>query len=240
MSSRVEAPSFDVGNYMQQRAETAPFAMIELGHGRYPLVANQPNFFTGDRTYTGIEAGMRSGLAKAEERRDELGAEYKDVNATFMVHDLGGAAVYENDDFADVHYRGGFQPQTPLPAESGDEVVASNVFGDPLVADDFGRTMGLLTEMSRLTSPQGVVILRETITPDQSSFLHESAQWYTAEYAGLQVLGRVAPYTMDWEELELFYGTHKEWAQSAVPPSEAFYLFLAKSSLPPAITGPDN
>jgi hypothetical protein len=84
--------------------------------------------------------------------------------------------------------------------------------------------MGLLGEVSRLAAQDGAVVLRETITPSEVSYIKD----YTVKHAGLEILKKVSPETMEWEQLELLFGTHKEWSRSATPYPEAYYLFLAK------------
>lgn len=220
MATPVEAPAFDVGDYLDRRAETTNFVVVELGHGAYPLVANQPRFFTGGHTYIGIEACMRSGKAKGERRRADFQEHYDDVNATFLTHELGAVAVSSDEE-----YEGEYKVETILGDGAGDEVVASNVFGDPYIAQDFNRTDQLLGEMSRLAS-SGMIILRETTTPWKVVYVND-----IAKHLGLKILAKVTPAdALEWEQLELFYGTHKEWSRSNNPYPESHYLFLANTA----------
>lgn len=222
MSDIVEAPAFSVSDYLDRRSETSPFVMIEFGHGPYPLVANWPNFFTGERAYIGVEACMRSGKAKGERRREDLSEYYDDINAIFLTHDLGGS---ENE-FAvssDEWYEGAYEAETVLCDGAGDEVVASNVFCDPYIGRNFDRTNRLLGEMSRLAG-DGIIILRETLTPSEVTYVN-----HIASHLGLETLTEVTPLdSFTWERLESFYGTHKGQSSSINPRPDGYYLFLAQ------------
>lgn len=223
MSSSIEAPVFNVCDYLDRRTGTSPFVMIEFGHGPYPLVANCPDFFNGERAYIGIEACMRSGKAKGERRREDFSEYYDDINAIFLTHDLGGS---ENE-FAvssDEWYEGAYEAETVLCDGAGDEVVASNVFCDPYIGRNFDRTNRLLGEMSRLAG-DGVIVLRETLTPSEVRYVN-----YVASHLGLETLAEVTPRdSFAWERLESFYGTHKEQSSSSDPRPDGYYLFLAQS-----------
>ncbi|HVX57928.1 MAG TPA: hypothetical protein VHA37_09460 [Candidatus Saccharimonadales bacterium] len=226
LAAPMPTPDFDLGDYLDERLHRPSFVMAEIGHGPYPLVANLPRFFSGQRAYIGIEAGMRD-RDLAEERAEEFSQQYADANASFLTHDIGEGERLQGNTCTDEWYEGEFEAETILPDAAADEVVASNVFGDPLIAPDFGRTTKLLQEMSRLITHDGLVVVRETITPANAVFLQE----YIVKHAGLTILKRVElEEALDWEQLELFYGTHREYAN---PYQEgSFYLFMGRTAEP--------
>ncbi len=176
-------------DYLEQRARDPSFVMVELGHGRYPMVGQQPHDFTGQQAYIGIETGMR-------------------------------------DDSSDEYWDGEFDPATILPDGAADEVVASNVFCDPLIGMEWAYTKRMLGETARLVADNGVIVLRETITPWKVVWMDDK----TLAEAGLETVERIRPEdTTEWENLEQVYGTHSGIIEYNPYPS-AYYLFLAKAA----------
>lgn len=219
------ASSFEIEPYLGQRAGNPSFVMVEIGHGFYPLVDQQADL-QGQRAYIGIEAGMRSvgGWQATEARSDDMRRQYADRNAFFLTHDLGQGEVIEDFVTGDMQYRGEFKPETILPDGAADEIVASNVFCDPLIAYNFRYTTELLAEMARLISPMGTIVLRETITPWKVKFIEE----FTARVMGLEILRKVSPSDQEtWAKLEEVFGTHKD-VEDFKTYDSSYYLFLKK------------
>lgn len=218
----VEATGFEILDYLEERALNPSFVMAELGYGRLPIVGQQPHSFTGQQAYIGIEAGMR-GRASAEKRALRLREEHSGINAFFLMHSLGEGRI-KGKRFGNTRYRGDFDTETILPERAADEVVVSNVFCDPLIARDQGRTIALLQEAARLVTPAGKVVLRDNVSPEAVEHIHH----HSLRRAGLEAVRRIRPSdTGDWKDLEQVYGTHYD-VHDFHPPPESYYLFLAK------------
>ncbi len=215
------APKFEVLDYLETRASNDSFTMVELGHGRYPVVDLQPHSFTGQQCYIGVEAGMRGqGKEFAAKRTQEL---FVGKNAFFLQHYIGEGKVTQKDILSnDQTYDGEYHTETVLPAGIANEVVASNVFCDPLIALSWSRTVCLLQEVSRLLDRTGTAVLRETITPGMVDAIGD----VSLSRARLQVLARVTPMMGEaWQALENVYGVDQlpgRW--------DGYYLFLGKTA----------
>lgn len=222
MTSPVQtAPKFEVLDFLDSRASNDSFTMVELGHGNYPVVDLQPHSFTGQQCYIGIEAGMRGqGKELAGKRAEEL---FAGKNAFFIQHYIGEGKVTQQEIHSnDQNYDGEYRTETVLPAGIANEIVASNVFCDPLIALSWSRTVCLLQEVSRLLDRTGTAVLRETITPGMVDAIGD----VSLKKAGLRQLARVTRMTGNtWQALENVYGVEQlpgRW--------DGYYLFLGKTA----------
>lgn len=223
MTTSVNTTNFELTRFLEQRVHNPSFTMVEIGYGHTPVTSLQPHSFTGDQVYIGVEAGMRTKVA--ETTAQVMRQVHEPQNAFFMVHDIGEGMVYRPDMRSDdEEYRGDYHAETILPAAIADEVVASNVFCDPLIARSWGRTVTLLKEVSRLLAPTGVAVLRETITPWEVDAIGS----VSLSRADLEVLHKTTPEEPnDWKRLESLYGMEIK----SPPFPQSYYLFLGKTSI---------
>jgi hypothetical protein len=222
--AKVEATQFELDTYLQERAENPSFVMVELGHGLYTLVDQQPHSFTGQQAYIGIETGLRGWDESLA--RDAMQARIH-LNAFFLVQDIGSGERFFNPTSANEWYEGEYNAETILPAGAADEVVASNVFCDPMIGNSRRYTGALLDEMGRLVTDTGKVILRETLTPEYIRHIDEA----TLAHAGLRTTQRITalPDSDAWEKLELLYGT-RSGLEDYRPDAQSHYLILEKDT----------
>lgn len=222
MSNLVSTQAFSVENYLEQRRTMPAFTMVEIGHGHCPVIGIQPNGFRGQQAYIGIEAGMRTLADNQAAQTAQFRTRYASQNAFFLLHDIGeGKMVWPNPYSDEEQYHGEYNTQTILPDNAADEVFVSNVFCDPLIARDFGRTMLLLNEVSRLVDNSGTIIMRETITPWEVGAVVPEV----LDAVGLQQVGTVTPSDgKDWRTLERTYGCEHD----SRPHHKSYYKFLGK------------
>lgn len=99
----------------------------------------------------------------------------------------------------------------------------SNVFCDPFLAHHGSRTEKLLTEIHRILDPAGVVILRETITPDYVNEIDtELLESIGLQPTAVKTLKDTEPNL--WDKLEARYDGQR---YSDIH-KNSYYLFLAK------------
>lgn len=164
LKSDIEGTAFSIEEYLAQRDDAGrTFTMAEIGHGGVPVAFKQPVPFAGERTYIGLENWMRGDKSWTQRL---MAKRSFDDNVFFMNYESGGA-VHSASEGGRVErwYSGPFDTESLLPDESCDEVFASNVFCDPYLAYSRERTQKLLHEMQRVTAKDGMIVLRETITP---------------------------------------------------------------------------
>lgn len=216
--SRID--TFEIARYIDSRASISPFTLVEIGHGPYPVAEQQPHDFTGDDVYIGIEAGMRSESGTVNEKLRELRLRNTTRNIFFIKHDIGQGRIIHPDPGSDEEdYDGEFNVETILPSKIADEVVASNVFCDPLIGNSYRRTTDLLQEISRLLTPTGIGVLRETISPWRVNPLG----FFLLQNVGLKEVYKVTPEDSEtWRSLEAVYGN----SNTGEPFDSSYYLFL--------------
>jgi hypothetical protein len=219
--------AFDVESYLNHRDDASPFTMVEIGHGPNPVVFKQLGF-SGLREYIGIEAGLRDRRGGLSARLTQLKAAHPEQNAEFIFHDLGGVVVYDpeqdpDDALADSWYEGDYKPRTVLDHGIAVEVLLNNVLGDNHTADIPENGQALLVEAARLLKDDGVVIIRESITPFRVHF--------TKDFLASTGLGKVAKLRGDdydrintWDELEKRFNAGQPLSPYTQPMS--FYAFL--------------
>lgn len=210
----------NIGHYLEQRRADPDFVMIEFGHDLIPVAFQQPFEFNGRRAYIGIETWLREPLK--DEAISNLYSSRLDQNIFFIAHDLGGRVKWD-DQKEGSWYEGQYATATVLPDLAAKEVFASNVFGDPHIADYPDRTSALLHELARLVSLQGQIVLRETVSPEKVRYLDEHL-WQTVGLA----LDRVAtPEDIQlWRALEdVFDGERRG---ELCPEPGSYYMFLSK------------
>lgn len=202
MSEAAPQAYFDISSYLDGRLANPLFIMVEIGHDSLPVAYQQPVSFIGDRAYIGIEAWLRDPIGVKRERVSELrNADKNKQNIFYLAQDLGGAAVRDYEE-GPSWYEGEYNPSSLLPDEVADEILVSNVFGDPHIAFSRDSSLSLLTELGRLVSKNGIIVIRETITPQNVIHLTDDV----FEEAGLVLSGLVDPINEDlWKKLELVY-----------------------------------
>jgi hypothetical protein len=214
----------DVVEHLDQRAENPAFIMVEFGHGGVPTAYKQPSF-TGGRAYVGVENWLRDPWHRQRNHVIKLEAEHPGQNVSFITIASQGEMVRDEDGRErDVYYIGDYSAETVLSDECADEVFLSNDFCDPLIGWNQDRTDKLLAEAARIVSREGVVVVRETITPSYAKL----GERVLAE-VGLNVrrkLPHVTRFDHIWQQLEAVYDG-EPWPRSLHP--QSFYLFLAKT-----------
>lgn len=220
MTSELHTTSqFELQPFLEQRTANPSFTLVEIGHGNCPVVDLQPHPFTGEQCYIGLEANMRGQGVHYSSKRAEGPFTHK--NAFFLQHYLGMGKVTERNVLSNNQsYEGEYHAETVLSIGIADEVVASNVFCDPLIAKSRERTVGLLKEVARLLAPTGTAVLRETITP--AMVVHIDAE--SLGEAGLRIVSTETPSEAEnWRSLESLYGIWR-----SPNPTKGYYLFLGK------------
>lgn len=218
-----KAPVTDyVGDFLAARDENLKFVMAEFGHYDIPVAFQQPEPFTGDRAAIGIETWFRDYHGKAREAVEkQRDADDLEQNIFFLEYNAGLSMCYDSLGRI-ISSSGKFRPETVLPDEAVDETFASNVFGDENMANSRENTLSMLGEMSRLTSEEGRIVIRETISPRANPFLTKEL----FEESGLKLdLIIIQDATDDWERLEEVYNA--ENAGHAIMPF-SFYMILSK------------
>jgi hypothetical protein len=217
-------PAWDVQYYLAERAVRASFMMVEIGHGGEPAAYCQPNL-SGQRAYVGVEAWLRDAQGKKREHLRSLEAKRPDQNVAFIDHNVDPDTTPPLPaDPARMRHSRPYKPRTILPDEAADEVLFSNVFGDPHVADSSKRTANLLREARRLVDEEGIIVIRETITPE-SAMLRLTDE--TLEDTGLQSVARHWYPSRRWQQLEKTYAGK---GLDRFPKPMNFYQFLARIS----------
>lgn len=209
--------SFEVGEYLQARAQNPDFLAVEYGHREKPIAFSDGANFTGGRAYVGVEANLRNPFACLQNIIADSG---KKGNHFFIDHDVGGRRSWRGLDDCDIE--GDYNTETILPPGVADEVFAANVVTDPIVAQYEDRTKGFVAELARVVAPAGRVILRETITPSQGFYLQEALA-----LSGLSKVGKVRPKDKEWVELEKVYNCEYDPLYPCIS-KNSYYLFLQK------------
>lgn len=237
-STQEERPPFDTLAYLQERAKKDTFVMVEFGHDSLPVAYHQSRPFTGNRAYIGYEAWMRDYEGEKKSRLLERHSQYDgdSTNIHFQTLALGGMVrtlADENEESVERWFEGEYNPATPLPDESVEEVLLGNVFGDPHISYAQSRTNALLSEATRILNNDGLIVIRETITPHNSRTSKEDlARWprmktsleSSIEAHGLDVLGYTTPQDKEWQALENEFMSERYYNKGA------YYLFLSKGA----------
>lgn len=214
--------SFDVAAYLDERDTNTSFVMAEFGHDAQPVAYRQPQGFTGNRAYIGFEAWLRDPDGDKQKRVRSLHEQYKAQNDNIFYHTLalGGMvrSVTENGQ-TEKWFEGEYNPATPLPDRSAEEVFIGNVFGDHYVKHSADRSAALLNEAARIVADDGVVIIRETITPVNTQ-LHLEELFHEAH---MTVLDRITPEDTQWSALQERFSYEPSYSNGS------YYLFLKKS-----------
>ncbi len=219
-------PTFSIEAYLAERAKDSTFTMAEIGHDSLPVAYQQPFEFRGQRVYFGIEIWLRDPVGAKHKRIKKLRETVENgQNVFYLDHNPGG--TIERDGYAeeggDSWYVGKYDAQSILPDESVKEVFISNVAGDKHIGYSKERTAALLKEAARIIEKGGVIIIRETITPQNSSYLTEEL----IREMGLQIEEAVEPDDIErWQMLEKVY---KAEPANVAPEPGSYYLFLSKS-----------
>lgn len=226
-SGDIVEPGFDPSAYLDWRDRNPSFRMVEFGHGLHPVAYQQPAGFTGERSYIGVEAWLRDISATAKATMLELQSRHPGQNVTFIEQSLGKHRDNRRPSLFSgigrIIYRGPYDPTTKLPAGSADEVFFNNVFGDPHIAGSGKRSGRLLGEAARIIDENGVIVIRETITPKDSRRRLTDQLLLSA---GLKTLAFCTQADQVWERLESLYTN--AWRLSK---HQNYYSFLAKTAI---------
>jgi len=191
------------------RKNNPDFVMVELGHGANPVALTQQ--FKRQRAYIGIETWQSKNFVEAgHERVEGLRDGRPDENIFFLDRPIDPDAL-EEDDMA-----------TVLSDGAADEVLISNVLGDPEVYDQPDGISNVLNEAKRLITPDGKIIVRETITP----FLYNVLP--VAIEAGLEIDQVSSRLDSDWEQLNDLYAVENPIGDNHASLLGAYYLILSK------------
>ncbi len=219
---------FDVQAYLENRDTNSSFIMVEFGHGPSPVAFQQPVPFKGDRLYVGVEAWLRDPLGRIRESVKVEQAERQDQNIVFIDQCLRRDGRRNTDALAlsnpPQRYLGPYIPTTDFPDASVDEVFLGNVIGDPHLAESRFRIQRILNEVSRIVSNNGMIVVRETLTPLSA---HRRLSAVALQKAGLQEIGRYVPMDELWSNLEERYGVKSKKKVLSM----SFYQFLNKAAL---------
>lgn len=215
--------NFNVDTYLDSRANNPSFVMVEIGHAGLPVAYQQAPGFTGQRAYIGIEAWLRDLWGRQQDRKiDQHRTLGQGQNIFYIAQSLGGIVNYDDENLKNSWYDGEYDPVTLLPEAAADEVFISNVFCDPHVAYSPDATSKLLAEAARLVDPNGLIVLRETTTPNKAVCFTNRL----IDTTGLKTEGLVrSSDTEIWEKLETFY---KAEPAKMEPKLGSYYLFLSK------------
>lgn|GEM_PF-3027672 len=220
-------PSFDLSEHLESRIKDPNFIMIEIGHDSLPVAYQQPFEFRGKRAYIGLEAWLRDPIGVKKECIRELRETVENgQNVFYMSYDTGG--VIERDGYEEEGgyswYRGNYDTSSILPKEVAQEVFISNVFCDPHIASSKERTTSLLSEAARVIDAGGIIVLRETITPEKVMHLNENL----LKKLSLKIQKTIVPESLaEWELLETIY---KAEPYPVRPETGSYYMFLSKDS----------
>ncbi len=122
-------------------------------------------------------------------------------------------------------YEGIYKFDAPIESKSCDEIVISNVFGDYHVAASTRHMSAVLDEACRVVKPDGMIVIRETITPDESNLpLTELVK----NNPGIDIFARVNPSSNVWNQLERIYGNIDSTAFPYTP--QQYYLFITPNN----------
>lgn len=221
---------FDLSKYLAERTSRPSFMVVEFGHGYRPLAFHQGSF-TGQRMYVGVEAWMRNIEDVARNELKTLEDKSPHQNVAFIEAVSSRAAdklrKYRTED------EDPYDPRVMLPDNAGDEVFLGNVFGDPYIATSERRTGLLLHEVSRIAASNGVIVIRETVTPEKS---RRSLTPEVIASAGLRMVAdykrtddTTSNHGILWRQLEAVYRPRKQqyWDNPTVK-DQHFYLFLSR------------
>ncbi len=171
-AEEVNDPNFDLQEWLQAHDTNGDSVTVEIGHGIYPLA--QHHSFKDGRVYIGLEAninddfgadGRTTDVTEAiihdPERRDEK-IFFLDVNSGFdeeLFHELDARLLYgiPRDPSAK---RLEYDPESILPDGAADEVFLAHVLDDPRTGAGNNEEL-LLSEASRITAPDGKIIVAE-------------------------------------------------------------------------------
>lgn len=224
---------FSINDYLIKRQNDPNFVMVEAGHDSVPVAYQQPSNFYGQRAYIGIESWIRDPWNVKREQLNKLHNAYANgQNVFYVTHNLGGKA-YKDPAGNRTYFDGEYEAATVLPDSIASEVFLSNVFCDPVVAQVADRVENLLTEVTRLVDQNGVIVLRETLTPDCTYYFTNDLM----ASKGLECRAIIRPTdTQTWNDLETLYsGKPYKWLTDVStaryefdPIPQSYYLFLSK------------
>ncbi|HEY5442782.1 MAG TPA: hypothetical protein VIJ68_04550 [Candidatus Saccharimonadales bacterium] len=204
--------------YLAERAVRPDFVMVQIGHSGLS-VADQQAPWRGERRYFGAVAWLQD---------ENVNIQPPNPNVQFLSLNLGGEPKGDEEqaeqEAAESWYSGPYDFSVPLSDGIAHEVFFGDVIGDSRVTDSTKRTPLLLAEASRLLSPGGHVVIRETISPGRAL---KSLTTEVLAKAGLKSMLRLHWGDPLWSQLEESYdGQTTSW----FPKKENFYQLLTKTA----------
>lgn len=224
-----EQTAVDAEKYVAERKKLEHLKAVEFGHGVLPIAFKNPTY-TGDRFYTGVETWFRGchpsfPVSSKDKTIAKLNEDpiLREQNIALIHHETGGEIMIDPDTLHrpsfDSWHTGPYDATTNLESGTANEVFAGNVFNDPHTAYNNRNAQLLLTELARVVSDDGFVILRETLTPIRFNLTDEMI-----EKAGLSVAAKITPdMVYAWQALEAEFA-----GDSYFDTDRSFYLFLQK------------
>lgn len=211
-------------DYLERRKGATSFKTVEFGHGMTPIWLRNPEAYSeGTHSYLGVEQWLRGYDSGAKELQKKVPNGLVGTIQHVAQSAVGEVLRSYDQKGAEIWYEGDYSAKAEVEDSSIDEVVASNLLTDPMVAHHHQRVTVALAEMHRIVSEQGVVVLRETITPDNTQYLEQSIV-----ESGLEVADRVtrARDSQSWTALEQVYNGD---ISMRLPNNRSFYLLLTKA-----------
>jgi len=161
-----------------EEEEQKKHIFLEIGPDLSPVPMVGKRKFDGNNYYVGI-----------------------DINADSVESDKKRA---ESHGMKNVSFAQGDGRKMPFADETVDEVFLSNVFGSPKVANDEKTINLLFNEISRVCQKNGILIIKETNTPEA---MHYDKIKEIAEQYGFTVEQMVRKGDENWDEMIELYST---------------------------------
>lgn len=205
-----------------EKREPRHLSITEFGHNIYPICLTASALDMPYKSYTGVETWYRGGDIAKNKLLSKLNAASKNNLLTpstrFITHN-SGITVHRDENGR--WQEGSYTPYIPEEPGCEDEIVASNLFGDPDIAESTSLTRAIFAQMAEMVHPNGRIVLRETITP-------ERIRPFSKTLLGEVGLKGYATYrTINsplWKKLESIYDGGKAQPLSA----KSLYIFLQK------------
>ncbi len=216
----LSARSAEIIQYLHERNQRLKFKMIEIGHGGTPVAAQQPVPFLGRRSFVGTESWLRA--TKEVDEPAALQKKLSGENITFLNYRPDGSLKsYQGFRPLGDHSDDGSNLAIILAEHSADEILLSNVFGDPKVFKQPGASEDLLAKAAKLADYGGTIVIRETISAQTACLTPAMLM-----AAGLEATAMVKLGHESWQDLEAVYRAPDSLSYIG---SESLYLFAAPS-----------
>lgn len=196
-------PPDKIAGRLESQRSLPTSTLVEFGHGATPIAYNQPKKFINGRQYIGIEAWTRD-------------PQHGQLNMLRLIHDHNLRDLPQN-----IHYFAQYAgrlvtmiagkdlnlekavcgPDGQLKPGLASEVYASDVLTDPMVGRDPFRSLELLKQMGNVAQRDGLVVVRETYSPEVWLPSSHQEQQHIAR-AGLKRISQIRPCDPAWSAME--------------------------------------